>query len=269
MHRHQLVYLKKDSPFEIIIDNDFQKANYAVFSEQVLNWINRGLPCVYPRQINNNINNNIQLGLTILWENQKHRVALEVDKRYIERDEELPLLENVFFNDLSDSTGVCRGDPCGRPPMDRHNTCTGDHKDRPYKHLFKFDNEDGLRPRQHVDISLKNIHIYGSFLFQYLTNQLFTQPTSDIDILLIYKYNLYALNAIQDIINTLENQLNYLIDGEIRFEKTNINTNNITTMDISIKELLSDSTTLLVKTNTDLYLLPRKELYENYPTLCV
>lgn len=104
------------------------------------------------------------------------------------------------------------------------------------------------------------IHVYGSFLFQYLTNQPFVTQDSDLDILFVYKNN--SLLEIKALLDTLSWTSKKSIDGEVRFYgETEV-------MDVSIKELLMDSETLLVKTIKDTYLLPREALYETYPLLC-
>lgn len=108
-------------------------------------------------------------------------------------------------------------------------------------------------------MDLSFVHVYGSFLFQYLSHQSFIQKNSDVDILVKYSEAL-SLQSLAEIIKKLGDQFNRGIDGEIRF-------NTHTIMDIAFKELLSGAETLLVKTSTDVYLLSRKELYDTYPAL--
>ncbi len=113
--------------------------------------------------------------------------------------------------------------------------------------------------QKNVDVQYQ-IHVYGSFLFQYLTNQPFVSTNSDLDILLVYKN--YSLLEIKKLVETLNWTSTKSIDGEVRFgEKTE-------TMDISVKELLTSSTSVLVKTVNNTYLLPRASLYATYPSLC-
>lgn len=213
MQRHQLIYLKKEAQFEVLTEHHVSQElhDYTVIVQSIFDWINKELPCVYVRQPMNANNTDIYLGLCILLNDKKHRVALRTKKNSIERETPLPTLQQIV--PLIDNNG-----------MD-----------------FSF------------------IHVYGSFLFQYLSHQSFVKKNSDVDLLVKYSETL-SLQSLAEIIKKLGDQFNRGIDGEIRF-------NTHTTMDIAFKELLSNAETLLVKTSTDVYLLSRKELYDTYPTL--
>ena len=110
---------------------------------------------------------------------------------------------------------------------------------------------------------LDSTHVYGSFLFQYLSKNAlfpissFVNKHSDLDILLDYKKA--SLHALAHNIKLLADATQRTIDGEVRFHGVG---------DISITELINMSTDkLLVKTPTNTILMRRKELYEYYPSL--
>lgn len=114
----------------------------------------------------------------------------------------------------------------------------------------------------HLNWQSYQIHIYGSFFLQYLLpKESLVNENSDLDILLIYKN--HSLREIKLIIEVLNQKTKKTVDGEVRFGN-----DSETVKDISIKELFTNSSTLLVKTTQDIYLLSRETLYAAYPSLC-
>ena len=107
------------------------------------------------------------------------------------------------------------------------------------------------------------IHVYGSFLFQYLSKDtLFPRPSfvnknSDLDLLIDYRHS-----SLQDLavkMSALSDAAQRRIDGEIRFNGVG---------DLSIHELVNTaSDQLLVKTSKNTFLMSRTKLYEYYPSL--
>jgi phosphoribosyl-dephospho-CoA transferase len=203
--RHQLIYLKKNASFEMTSYHE-----NSLIKKYISDWINQGLPFIYPRQMLND--DFVDLGLTVIINNDKCRISLRVLKQAIEKDESLPKIDKIFPF-FQQSLG------------------------------FSF-----------------QLHFYGSFLFQYFTKQSFVNENSDLDVLLIYQN--HSLLEIKKLLETLNWTSKKAIDGEVRFY------GNTEAMDISIKELLTNSATLLVKTVKDTYLLSRETLYESYPSLC-
>lgn len=108
---------------------------------------------------------------------------------------------------------------------------------------------------------IDGVQVYGSYLFEYLSQQSFVNKNSDLDILL--EYNHHSLRAIQKIIHTLQALSGKKIDGEVRFKSQDPSE----VMDMSVQELLSNSPNLLVKTVHNVYLIPREKLYETYACL--
>src|ERR1041384_6711540 len=94
--RHQLIYLDNSMDFSIMSCHAEKK----ILEQQVFAWLAKGLPCVYARQSSNQ--DMIQLGLSILYANEKHRVGLCVTSSCIKKQSPLPPLtemERFFWHD--------------------------------------------------------------------------------------------------------------------------------------------------------------------------
>lgn len=103
----------------------------------------------------------------------------------------------------------------------------------------------------------KSIHVYGSFLWQYLAKELHVRADSDLDVLIYYQDQ--SLMHLCQQIDYLTQKTKRTIDGELRFNGVG---------DIGIGELINPHhRTLLVKTTTSIHLLAREALYEHHPTL--
>jgi len=103
----------------------------------------------------------------------------------------------------------------------------------------------------------ESMYVYGSFLWQYLTDQPYVTENSDLDILMGYHGS--SLSLLKKQVEQLQQQTGRVIDGEIRFNAMG---------DIALKELIdSDTPELLVKTTHTVHLMPRSQLYEYYPSL--
>ncbi len=106
-------------------------------------------------------------------------------------------------------------------------------------------------------------HVYGSFLFQYLSKDTLFSPSSfvnkysDLDLLIDYRQA--SLKDLVHHISAVSDATQRRIDGEIRFKGIG---------DVSIHELLNTvSDQLLVKTSNHTFLMSRNTLYESYPGL--
>lgn len=208
IYRHQLIYLKRNTAVDILTQHE----NIPEIKKYIYDWIVQELPFIFTSQINNKNNQCFHLGLSVLCNEKKYRVALQVNNDNIKKEKSLPKMAEIFsLNNFSDSN------------------------------------------------IWENFHIYGSFLFQYLSNRHFVKESSDLDILI--EYNNESLLEIKKTLNILQNIIKHSIDGEIRFK------NNNQAVDIAIQELLSSSTNLLAKTISAPFLLSRRELYETYPAL--
>lgn len=99
LQRHQLVYVARDASFSIYSCHDGQEA----IREQVVEWIKKGLPCVYARQSADDDRVNLGLPLTL-----KHRVALKVDQSCIIKYQPLPrlIMMEDFFSQFYKIDGI-------------------------------------------------------------------------------------------------------------------------------------------------------------------
>lgn len=108
-----------------------------------------------------------------------------------------------------------------------------------------------------LDTLSTGVAVYGSFLFQYLSKDLFVNKASDLDVLI--PYSNFSLMILDKLISNLSKKFNRTIDGEIRFA---------TLGDISINELLNVSAeTILCKTRNNVEMISRAKLHEIYPLL--
>jgi phosphoribosyl-dephospho-CoA transferase len=109
---------------------------------------------------------------------------------------------------------------------------------------------------QNKDCSIK---VFGSYCWQYLTRMPYVQNSSDLDLLITYtNMSLNQLAALHESLQlTLETPQ---IDCELRFSKLG---------DCALSELLepSQGKKILFKSATEVVLLQRERVYENYPTL--
>ncbi|MFJ1268074.1 malonate decarboxylase holo-[acyl-carrier-protein] synthase [Legionella lytica] len=102
-----------------------------------------------------------------------------------------------------------------------------------------------------------DIKVYGSYCWQYLTQESYVQPDSDLDVLIIY-----AAQSLSDLRGLYQELLLkskvQQIDGEVRFPHWG---------DCSLHELLQNSDSILFKSINNVFLLAREELYATYPSL--
>lgn len=189
-------------------------------NKNVVAWFQKGLPAVVARMTRED-KGVMRLGLPILVDDIRYRVGLSVPQSAIIKRQPLPKMEALkrFFTTLPGLTH--------------------------------------LKPSDAVFTHCADVSVYGSFLFQYLSQQSYVHDGSDLDILIDYKG--CCLSELQALMNCLHRAFNRTIDGEIRFKNIG---------DISIRELLeSSSDTLLCKCIDKVYLLSRETLYAVYPTL--
>ncbi len=105
-------------------------------------------------------------------------------------------------------------------------------------------------------LNYPGINVYGSYAWQYITEELYVQGSSDLDLLVDYQdQSLAFLAALYD---GLQQQLLPKLDGEIRFPGVG---------ECAWKELLQDSDTILFKSIQQVDLLKRETLYAMFPTL--
>lgn len=204
--RHQLIYLHS----HMISLSALTSIESEPLREAALAWLLQGLPAIYPRQ---QPIDELQLALTILKNQTKHRVSFSVDPAAIHKESSLPSLHDIagFFN--------------------------FNIKSIPY---------------------LNAISVYGSFLFESLSQQKFITDSSDLDILI--QFPDCSLLALHDLLKQLEHMAQRRVDAEIRFQELG---------DIAVRELLDASTeTCLVKSHDHVYLLDKNKIYEHYPQLC-
>lgn len=159
----------------------------------------------------------IKLGILIKLNNISHRITLLVDQKYVEKTDNLPIIHTVL-NALSYD-------------VNKNN-------------VLNFND-------------CEHVAVYGSFLWQYLTNYSYINQDSDIDILIFYKS--LSINQLNHKIIQLNKVLARQVDGEVRFKELG---------DIAISELCSNSSKLLVKQTQAAMLIERKKLYAYYPSLC-
>lgn len=104
-----------------------------------------------------------------------------------------------------------------------------------------------------------SLRVYGSYCWQHITQLPYVQASSDLDVQLTYTNQ--SLAELTQLHQQLEKSLPVkLVDGEIRF--ANIG-------DCSWIELIQPSfcDTILFKSEHQLRLIPREELYEAFPAL--
>jgi phosphoribosyl-dephospho-CoA transferase len=103
------------------------------------------------------------------------------------------------------------------------------------------------------------ISVYGSYCWQYLTQQAYVQASSDLDVLISYSGQ--SLRALSTLYHYLSDQLPIsALDGEIRFPQLG---------DCSWQELIQteNSDSLLFKSEHQIKLVQRDHLYAKVPTL--
>ena len=102
-----------------------------------------------------------------------------------------------------------------------------------------------------------NPFVYGSFAWEYITQDPYITPDSDLDLFFVYEQ--YSLSHLSKTIQAIEEKKKRRIDGEIRFEPWG---------DCSILELLyTDAVQLLFKQEQGMHLITRQDLYDRFPTL--
>lgn len=172
--RHQLIYLHEKADFSIqtcFKQNDF-------IHEAVRSWIACGFPCIYARQ-NADRKDSVNLGLTLLFENRKQRIGIEVKKTAILKQTALPqLLEMQAF--FLRYYGVA---------------------------------DISFLSKQYPRVT---ISVYGSFLLHYLTGLPFVDEYSDLDLLIDYPQ--CSLRELEELVYKLNEKFGRVIDGEIRFK---------------------------------------------------
>ena len=215
--RHQLIFLKPDASFVI---HSVHQDNQAI-TQQVTEWINKGLPCIYARQLCHD-GVTLSLGLPVLLGNKKYRVGLYLNKNEVIVKQELPRLVDMagYF---------------AKKNVLYTNNC-----------LSQQDLSD-----------FQSISVYGSYLFEYLSDQPFVREHSDLDLLIDYQQG--SLAELNQLIIHLKKKLTILIDGEVRFKNLG---------DIAFKELVNLSVhQLLFKNPDEIGLISRHDLYKQYPEL--
>lgn len=174
--RHQLIFVDSKAPVAFHTCHGDKKD----IKQRVMDWLQAGLPCIYTRQTSEN--NTINLGLTLLVEGHKQRIALAVNKSDILKEKALPHLMDMryFFQEVYNIHGLSE--------------------------LFS-----SLGFEQANFIS-----VYGSFLFHYLSGQSFVNSTSDLDVLITYQG--CTEQQLKSLAANLATKFNRLIDGEVRFD---------------------------------------------------
>ena len=105
----------------------------------------------------------------------------------------------------------------------------------------------------------RSIKVYGSFCWQYLTQEPYVQQSSDLDLLIPYEQQ--SLSELAGLYTWLQKTLDIdRIDGEIRFPEVG---------DCSWRELLdlNSSDSILFKSTSTIDLLRRETLYATVPAL--
>lgn len=215
--RHHLVFVTPNSPFRV----DSCHQNNQELVHCVMGWINKGLPCIFARQLIKD-DLTLTLGLPIILNNNKYRVRIFLNKNVIQKQEQLPkLIDMAHFL----APKFC-------------------------------DNRIPFFTREELT-EFQSISVYGSYLFEYLSNKPFVNHNSDLDLLIEYDH--FSLSELNNRIIKLKKMFRITIDGEVRF-------NNLG--DIAIKELTNASANQLMFKNThDIGLITRHDLYEQYPDL--
>ena len=221
--RHQLIVVDPRADFFILspaIDKE-------LIHEAIMVWFEKGLPAIYARQSAENTDR-INLGLSLILNHKKYRVALTVPASSILEQQALPNL--LDMNDF-------------------------------FCHFYGIDglitSLDDLTKRYEELSPMNFISVYGSFLFHYLSGEAYVNEHSDLDLLISYPgCSLLTLNGLMA---HLSKKMKRTIDGEIRFNSLG---------DIAIKEVLDVSAKkVLIKNQEGVDLLSRAELYEYYPSL--
>ncbi len=215
--RHQLIFPRSHAPFIIHSGHE----NDQELMHHVTEWFNQGLPGIYARQLDHG-SDHLNLGLPVLLAHKKYRVGILLPKSAVNRTEGLPKLA-----DMADFLAR--------------------------KLRLK---SDRLFSTQEL-VDFKSVSVFGSFLFEYLTQQPFVTENSDLDVLIDYEQ--YSLTELQQLLIKLETKFNRTIDGEIRFPNLG---------DVAIKELAAaTSNQLLFKNSHEVGLISRHDLYVQYPYL--
>lgn len=216
MERHHLIFPAPDVSFKIhSVHEDQQKIlNY------VSEWINKGLPCIYTRQL---IKDALKLnaGLPVVIAGKKYRIAISLNHTEIKKQKELPkLIEMTPF-------------------------------------LAQKLNGNSITFSEHDQLKFQSISVYGSFLFEYLSNQPFVNHHSDLDLLIPYEHE--SLSELNQKISRLKALFQIPIDGEIRFKNLG---------DIALKELTNPvASQFLFKNTNEIGLISRHDLYQQFPDL--
>ncbi|CAM3057862.1 nucleotidyltransferase [Legionella steigerwaltii] len=213
--RHHLIYLQPQADFVITSCHD----DLEMIAQEAALWLARGLPFIYAKQFARNSTAEadcverdlINLGVTLLHGNKKHRVGVQVAPSFVQKQQPPPQLIAMqdFFSsyykikDLKRITDTC---------------------------------------------SISDIAVYGSFLFHYLSGSAFVNDTSDLDLLINYQG--YSWTDLHETISALTKKFNRTIDGEVRFPNFgDIPIKEL--LDLSAKKLLcksKDKVTLLSRT---------------------
>ncbi len=203
--RHHLIYLQPDADFTVVSFHEDKKRT----EEEVTLWLAKGLPCIYAKQSVDQ--ETMNLGVTLLSANKKHRVGLRVAPSWVQKQKPPPQLiemQDFFARDY------------------------GINELNSILELY----------------SISDVAVYGSFLFHYLSGYSFVNSASDLDLLI--KYQKYSLADLQGSISALTKKFKRTIDGEIRFPGFgDIPIKEL--LDLSAKKLLcksKDRVTLLSRT---------------------
>ncbi|OEH47771.1 hypothetical protein lpari_01149 [Legionella parisiensis] len=86
LQRHHLIYLQPGTDFTVTSIHEDKK----MIEEQVSLWLEKGLPCIYAKQLMHQ--ETINLGLTLLHAEKKHRVGLQVVPSFVQEQKPLPTL---------------------------------------------------------------------------------------------------------------------------------------------------------------------------------
>ncbi|MBL7480864.1 malonate decarboxylase holo-[acyl-carrier-protein] synthase [Legionella bononiensis] len=215
--RHQLIYVTPNASFKI---NSSHENNQEIIGS-VASWLNKGLPCIYTRQL---INDELEVhaGLSLLLGNKKYRASITLNKNDLITIHNLPTLSEM--------------------------------SDYWYK---KLEQPSKNRYSQLDQSDLQSTSVYGSYLFEYLSNQPFVNKHSDLDLLI--DYDNFSLPELNRKITHFAQIFGVHIDGEVRFHDIG---------DIAFNELMNSSANqFLFKNSKDIGLITRHELYEQYPSL--
>ncbi|AWN75096.1 phosphoribosyl-dephospho-CoA transferase MdcG domain-containing protein [Legionella anisa] len=205
LQRHHLIYLQPDADFAVASIHEDKK----MIEEHVSLWLAKGLPCIYAKQGGHQ--ETMNLGLTLLYANKKHRVGLRVAPSCVQNQKLLPQLIEMqdFFSCNYGINGLNR--------------------------IIE------LYP-------ISDIAVYGSFLFHYLSGYSFVDHDSDLDLLI--NYCGHSLADLYESVSVLTKKFNRTIDGEVRFpDFGDIPIKEL--LDLSAKKLLcksKDKVTLLSRT---------------------